>query len=82
MAYAQCMYARGNQVPGQMAYRAAPPGRTAPAYPPPNYPPPNLSHEAARRRGRRRPQLAPPASNFARLRHAAGSRWRRDRRCR
>jgi len=37
MAYAQCMYARGNQLPGRVAYRAAP------SYPPPNYPPPNLS---------------------------------------
>jgi len=40
IAYSQCMYARGNQLPGRVAYRAAP---VAPSYPPPNYPPPNLS---------------------------------------
>jgi hypothetical protein len=53
VAYMQCMYARGNQVPGQVAYRGVappprtpvysyPPPNTAPGnYPPPNYPPPN-----------------------------------------
>ena len=40
MAYAQCMYARGNDLPGRVAYRPAPPPA---AYPPPNYPAPNLS---------------------------------------
>jgi hypothetical protein len=35
VAYMQCMYARGNQVPGRVAYR----GRSS-TYPPPNYPPP------------------------------------------
>ena len=35
IAYMQCMYSRGHQVPGRMAYRAP-----APNYPPPNYPPP------------------------------------------
>ena len=44
MAYAQCMYARGNQLPGRVAYRAAP---VAPAFPPPNTPPPNLLPPAA-----------------------------------
>jgi len=53
-AYLQCMYARGNQVPGQMAYRSrmpvysypqqqgnpVPPGVQDSA-PPANYPPPN-----------------------------------------
>ncbi len=45
IAYMQCMYARGNQVPGQMAYRGAPPGSRTPvySYPPPNYPPPNVA---------------------------------------
>jgi hypothetical protein len=33
-AYMQCMYARGNQVPGRTAYRV-----TAPGYPPAGYPP-------------------------------------------
>ena len=57
MAYVQCMYARGNQVPGQAVarrqpvYSYPPPNYPAPAaipqgyppanYPPPNYPPPN-----------------------------------------
>lgn len=50
-AYMQCMYVRGNQVPGQVAYRRPAPGAPAPSwippsaapgsYPPPNYPPPN-----------------------------------------
>ena len=50
VAYLQCMYARGNQVPGQVAYRGPAPGApapnyippsTTPRYPPANYPPPN-----------------------------------------
>jgi hypothetical protein len=52
MAYMQCMYARGNQVPGQAVARRQPvfsyppPNYPAPAaapqgYPPGNYPPPN-----------------------------------------
>ena len=53
VAYMQCMYARGNQVPGQVAYRGAPPGAgsapnynyippsTTPRYPAANSPPPN-----------------------------------------
>src|SRR5579872_984166 len=48
IAYAQCMYSRGNQVPGYQAYAAPPPppGNYPPpppgGYPPPpgNYPPP------------------------------------------
>ncbi len=39
-AYVQCMYARGNQIPGRVAYQGPAPGY-APNYPPPNYPPPN-----------------------------------------
>ena len=49
-AYMQCMFARGNQVPGYMAYRVPPPppGRMPVySYPPPNYPAP-----------------APPAENY------------------
>lgn len=54
-AYMQCMYARGNQVPGQVAYRGPPPGAgpapnsnyippsTTPRYPPAYYPPPNVA---------------------------------------
>ena len=56
VAYMQCMYARGNQVPGQVAYRGQPyrppntswipPSTSAANAPPPNpvpgsYPPPN-----------------------------------------
>jgi len=49
IAYVQCMYARGNQVPGGVAYRGpAPRYYGTPAYPPANapapgayYPPPN-----------------------------------------
>lgn len=44
-AYMQCMYARGNQIPGRVAARGsapyASPGYPPPNYPPPNYPPPN-----------------------------------------
>jgi hypothetical protein len=50
MAYAQCMYSRGNQIPGYAAtpaysapppgYSAPPPGYSAPPPPPPGYPPP------------------------------------------
>jgi uncharacterized protein YcfJ len=42
-AYAQCMYSRGNQVPGYVAgpsYSAPPPGYAQPPPPPPGYPPP------------------------------------------
>jgi hypothetical protein len=39
-AYIQCMYARGNQVPGSTAYRPASSNYPPPNYPPPNYPPP------------------------------------------
>ena len=38
MAYVQCMYARGNHVPGRTAYRSP-----YPSYPPPNTPAPDLS---------------------------------------
>jgi hypothetical protein len=47
IAYIQCMYARGNQVPGRVAYRGAtpyygpPPSAPAATYPPPDYPPPS-----------------------------------------
>lgn len=44
IAYSQCMYAQGNQVPGQMAMRApVQQQRAAPAIPPPNTPAPTLS---------------------------------------
>jgi uncharacterized protein YcfJ len=37
LAYSQCMYSRGNQVPGYAPPGAPPP---PPSYPPPGYPPP------------------------------------------
>lgn len=55
IAYVQCMYLRGHQVPGQASYRRqapvapapnrpppiySPPGNGSPSYPPPNTPPP------------------------------------------
>nr|WP_294509385.1 YMGG-like glycine zipper-containing protein [uncultured Rhodopila sp.] len=39
LGYSQCMYARGNQVPGYLPPGAAPPPGYAPGYPP-AYPPP------------------------------------------
>lgn len=46
IAYMQCMYQRGHQVPGQVSYRPLAPARPyanqpLPNYPPPNYPPPS-----------------------------------------
>ena len=42
IAYSQCMYAKGNQVPGfQPAYAPMPPGGPPPGYPPP--PPPGYA---------------------------------------
>lgn len=46
IAFVQCMYQRGHQVPGQVSYKrpaitAPPPNYPPPNYPPPNYPPPN-----------------------------------------
>ena len=43
VAYMQCMYAHGNQVPGQIAARRP----AAANYPPPNYPPPGSSAPVA-----------------------------------
>jgi hypothetical protein len=46
VAYMQCMFARGNQLPGQIAprpqpvYSYPPPNYPAPNFPPPNTPPP------------------------------------------
>lgn len=45
IAYLQCMYAHGNQVPGRVVYRRPATDDSIPSYPPPNYPPPNLSPE-------------------------------------
>lgn len=40
IAYMQCMYTRGNQIPGRVAYRGAAPSYN---YPPPDYPAPGAS---------------------------------------
>ena len=40
-AYMQCMYSRGNQVPGRMAYRAPATRMPVYSYPPQSYPPQN-----------------------------------------
>jgi uncharacterized protein YcfJ len=41
IAYMQCMYQRGNQVPGQVSYRRQALAQPYANQPPPNYPPPN-----------------------------------------
>ena len=58
IAYMQCMYARGNQVPGQVVQRRAPPAYPpnagpASAYPPANTPAPDMS-----------PQFGPPPGGY------------------
>jgi len=56
-AYMQCMYSRGNQVPGFMAYRAPAPARMPVySYPPQSYPAPAPPAESA-------PQLNYPPPN-------------------
>jgi len=58
-AYLQCMYARGHQVPGRVAYRSSgsAPAGSAPGYSPGYYPPPNYPPPASTMPG------APPATN-------------------
>ena len=71
MAYVQCMYARGNQVPARAGYRGPGPSLSAPTYPPPNTPPPNLSQTYPQSRpavprppgASSGPGYPPPASN-------------------
>ncbi len=43
MAYAQCMYSHGDQVPGYQSPGAPPPGYAPPGYPPPGYAPPGYA---------------------------------------
>lgn len=43
MAYVQCMYARGNEIPGRAPSRRVAGYPGGPSYPPPNTAPPNLS---------------------------------------
>ena len=40
MAYVQCMYSRGNQVPGRMVQRGVMPNYPSPSNPPQGYPSP------------------------------------------
>ena len=54
IAYMQCMYTRGNQVPGQVALRSMPPRSAAPSIPPPNTPPPSYSGSGSQ------PRIASP----------------------
>lgn len=56
VAYMQCMYARGNQLPGQVVYRRVPTAYVAPETPRANYPPPNTPAPYLS------PQPTPPAS--------------------
>ena len=66
-AFMQCMYQRGHQVPGQVAYprqgafapQPPPPAYGAPAYPPPNYPAPNYPPPNTA------PPVVPPPRNTA-----------------
>jgi len=68
-AFLQCMYQRGNQVPGYrrqapvVAPPPPPPGYRYPpsAYPPPNYPAPNMGSPAYPSSGYPVPNTAPPA---------------------
>jgi hypothetical protein len=62
MAYMQCMYARGNQVPGQVVSRRQPVYSYPPAnYPPPNYPPPAATQQSAPPSSYPPPNTPPPA---------------------
>ena len=54
--YLQCMYSRGNQLPGQVVYRRAPPSYPPPTVPPSGYPPANTPAPYPS------PQSGPPAS--------------------
>jgi hypothetical protein len=65
VAYVQCMYARGNQVPGQTAYRRAPvnyppANYPAPAAAPQGYPPANYPAPTAAPRSTSPPSTPPP----------------------
>jgi hypothetical protein len=57
VAYMQCMYARGNQLPGQIAPRRQP----VYSYPPPNFPPPGTAPPGYVPGGYPPPGTPPPA---------------------
>jgi len=60
-AYMQCMYAHGNQVPGQVAQRGPAPARMPVySYPPPNYPAPNSAPPGAGTGNYPPPNYPPP----------------------
>ena len=62
VAYVQCMYLRGNQVPGQVRpRRLAPAVPPPPNYPPPNYPPPNYPAPSYPAPNYPAPNYPPPA---------------------
>lgn len=60
IAYVQCMYQRGNQVPGQVSYRRQAVVMPAPSQPPPNYPPPNYPPPNQPRSSAPSPNYPPP----------------------
>lgn len=67
MAYVQCMYVRGNAVPGQMVPRgvaSANGSANAPAYPPPNTPAPVMPGYTQQSRTAA-PRVAPPSGPIA-----------------
>ena len=57
MAYMQCMYARGNQVPGRVVSRRQP----VYSYPPANYPPPAATQQGTPPSNYPPPNTPPPA---------------------
>ncbi|MEP7329418.1 MAG: YMGG-like glycine zipper-containing protein [Betaproteobacteria bacterium] len=65
MAYVQCMYARGNAVPGQMVPRGVAQANAS-AYPPPNTPPPVMPGYSTPQQPRiAAPRMAPPSGPIA-----------------
>lgn len=64
MAYVQCMYARGNAVPGQMVPRGIA-SSNMPAFPPPNTPAPALAPGYAQQPRIAAPRVAPPPGPVA-----------------
>ncbi len=64
VAYVQCMWSRGNSVPGPVAFRAGP-SQAAPAIPPPNTPPPSGLASGAPSSRIPAPPMTPPRGTIA-----------------
>ena len=64
VAYVQCMWSRGNSVPGPVAFRAGP-SQAAPAIPPPNTPPPAGLASGAPSSRIPAPPMTPPRGTIA-----------------